>query len=91
MNKIDYILYKNQFDELYKQLPFEVRDSRMMIINALRPEMDLWCRQYYHTVYTLKEECVFKRDMTACFNKALNEVIKERTVDVFSPECIINI
>ncbi len=76
MNKIDYGLYKKQFDTLFAQLPFEARESRMMIINTLRAKLDLWCRKYYKTVYNPKEYGAFQKDMTACFNRALDEIIE---------------
>ena len=76
MNRIDYNLYKTQFDIEYAGLSEEVRGNRYMTSQAIRLKMDQWCRKTFSVKYDIvKENTIFKDHMTQRFNQALDEVL----------------
>ena len=77
MNRIDYTLYKEQFDKVYAGLPEDIKASRYKTSQAIRLTLDKWCRKTFSVKYNiLKENKIFMYHMTERFNQALEEALE---------------
>ena len=80
MNRIDYDMYKAQFDTEYLRLSEKEKANRYMISQAIRLKMDKWCRKTFSVKYDInKENRTFKGHMTERFNQALDEVCEDKS------------